>query len=335
MTIKAKRRLSNIDFSQEGAHLALCSAEQGAANNFNEALVLKAVAFSDEAIEKMQQVKVTMELPDFLQKFFYIWEDDAKILATMMGYVEPAETQADESMEAEAELQDWIKSKMTAFEIIKSAYEADNISDVLGKLNEDDYLNLLKDQSMIEKAFKKIDKAAKSASKESGKPTMKLVAASDDSTSASVEKNVEPSGSVNKGKLMTQETKVIEQEVEVVEKSQFVAVEKALLEQKVALEKALQTIAQFEAEKKEAIVKSKTAAVQAVVKNEKQAAVLLKAALSLESDADFEALVGVIKEMQEQVEKSALFQEIGAGSTERTEQVTKSALDRLIEAKYK
>jgi hypothetical protein len=325
-TKQAKRKLSDIDFSGSDSHIALCHKDQGVANNADYTLVLKASTFSDEAIAKFQQVKVTLELPEFLSRFFGMWGDDAEVLAAMMGYVEPQES-------PQEEVQEWIKSRMQAFEIIKSAYEAENISDVLSKLDENEYLSLLKDQALIEKAFKKIDKAAKSASTESGKAAMKLVAVSGDSTSASVENNVGPSGSVNKGKLMTQETKVIEQEIEVVEKSQFVAVEKALAEQKVALEKAMQTIAQFEAEKKEAIVKSKTSAISAVVKNEKQLGIILKAALALQDDADFEALVGVVKEMQEQVEKSVLFKEV-ADTTPAKEEVKKSALDRMIEAKF-
>jgi hypothetical protein len=328
-TNQVKRKLSEIDFSGEDSHIALCHKDQGVANKADYTLVLKASKFSDEAVAKFQQVKVTMELPDFLSRFFSIWSDDAEVLAAMMGYVEPVEA-------PQEEIQDWIQSRMAAFEIIKSAYEAENISDVLTKLDEDEYLSLLKDQVLIEKAFKKIDKlnkAKKLAQPESGKPTMKLVAAQDDSTSASVEKNVGPSGSVNKGKLMTQEIKVIEQEVEVVEKSQFVAVEKLLNEQKVTLEKAMQTIAQLETEKKEAIVKSKTSAISAIVKNEKQLGIILKAALALQDDADFEALVGVVKEMQEQVEKSILFKEV-ADTAPAKEEVKKSALDRMIEAKF-
>ena len=68
MTQKAKRRLSDISFSHEGAHLALCSKSQGAANNWNKALIMKGHNFSPEFIQKMQQIQVTYELPDFLRK---------------------------------------------------------------------------------------------------------------------------------------------------------------------------------------------------------------------------------------------------------------------------
>jgi hypothetical protein len=161
-TRKAKRKLSDISFEKEGAHVALVSKEQGGPANLHDyALVLKANKFSDEFVEKMQQVRVTMELPDFLQKFFNMWSEDAKVLATMMGYVEPADTQQMENEEAQAEMQDWIESRMEAFEILKSVKESENISEVLSTLDEDSYLAMLKDQELIEKAFEKLEKAYK------------------------------------------------------------------------------------------------------------------------------------------------------------------------------
>ena len=39
----------------------------------------------------MQEIQVTMELPYFLEKFFYVWGKDAKFLAGLMGWVEPPE----------------------------------------------------------------------------------------------------------------------------------------------------------------------------------------------------------------------------------------------------
>ena len=87
-----KRVMKNVTFDHENAHLALCSKEQGVANNADYALILKSQGASEEFIEKMQQVQITLELPDFLNRFFNIWEEDADVLATMMGYVEPAET---------------------------------------------------------------------------------------------------------------------------------------------------------------------------------------------------------------------------------------------------
>ena len=159
---KAKRKLSDISFEKEGAHVALTSKSQGGpANTHDYALVLKANKFSEEFVEKMQQVRVTMELPDFLSRFFGLYGEQADILAYMMGYVEPAETQAMENAEAEEDYQDWIKSKMEAFEILKSANSADTLSEVLSELDETEYLAMLNDQALIEKAFEDIEKAYK------------------------------------------------------------------------------------------------------------------------------------------------------------------------------
>lgn len=159
---KTKRKLSDIDFSREDSHIALVSKKQGGpASGADYKLVLKANKFSQEAIEKMQQVRVTMELPDFLERFFNLYGEQADILAYMMGYVEPAETQAMEQAEADEEYRDWIKSKMEAFEILKSANEADSLADVLSELDETEYLAMLNDQERIEKAFEQLEKAYK------------------------------------------------------------------------------------------------------------------------------------------------------------------------------
>jgi hypothetical protein len=156
---KAKRKLSDISFEKEGAHVALTSKQQGGpANTHDYALVLKANKFSEEFVQKMQQVRVTMELPDFLRKFFGMYGDDVEILATMMGYERPEM----EVQEYEPETyEDYIKSKMEAFEILKSAHEADSLADVLSGLDETEYLAMLNDQERIEKAFEQLQKAYK------------------------------------------------------------------------------------------------------------------------------------------------------------------------------
>lgn len=156
---KAKRKLSDISFEKEGAHVALTSkAQSGPANGHDYALVLKSNKFSEEFVEKMQQVRVTMELPDFLRKFFGMYGDEVEILARMMGYEKPE--MEDEPYETES-YEDYIKSKMEAFEILKSAHEADSLADVLSTLDETEYLAMLNDQERIEKAFEELQKAYK------------------------------------------------------------------------------------------------------------------------------------------------------------------------------
>ncbi len=86
---KAKRKLKGFDFAKEGAAVALVGPSVGGPANGIPTLIAKANNFSPEFIKKMQQIQVTMELPDFLEKFFGIWGSDAEVLARLMGYVEP------------------------------------------------------------------------------------------------------------------------------------------------------------------------------------------------------------------------------------------------------
>jgi hypothetical protein len=159
---KAKRKLSDISFEKQGAHVALTSKQQsGPANGHDYALVLKANKFSEEFVQKMQQVRVTMELPDFLRKFFGMYGDDVEILARMMGYEKPEMEDEKEYPEPMETYEDYIQSKMEAFEILKSAKEADSLADVLSTLDETEYLAMLNDQALIEKAFEQLEKAYK------------------------------------------------------------------------------------------------------------------------------------------------------------------------------
>lgn len=155
---KAKRKLSDISFEKEGAHVALTSKQQGGpANTHDYALVLKANKFSEEFVQKMQQVRVTMELPDFLRKFFSVYYEDAEVLARMMGYEKPEMTEEVKTQDYE----DYIQSKLEAFEILKSANDSESLSEVLSELDENEYLAMLNDQERIEKAFEELQKAYK------------------------------------------------------------------------------------------------------------------------------------------------------------------------------
>lgn len=345
--IKAKRKLSDISFEKEGAHVALVSKQQGGpANNKAYALVLKGHNFSEEYIQKMQQVKVTMELPEFLQRFFNVYYHDSEILARMMGYVPPVR-EASNSYEEEAE--EYIQSKLEAFEVLKSVNDAESIAEVLSGLDETQYLSMLNDQSLIEKAFRKMDKqetketpAVKSAKKES--EVVADAADEDTSTHASVEKSIEASASVtsiHKEQNMTKEIKV--DDTTKIEKSatelSLELLQKSFDESRVELQKAQELIAEFKKEKQEQIQKSKTAQFTAVIKDEKLQAPIVKAALALEAQEDFDAFLVAVTAMQSQiekqkdfVEKSALFQEQGASTSEEPKD-KESAVARILKSK--
>ena len=304
---KAKRKLKGFDFAKEGAAVALVGPSVGGPANGIPILIAKANNFSPEFIKKMQQIQVTMELPDFLEKFFGIWGSDAEVLARLMGYVEPE----DEDEVEDDWWENYIEEKLSAFTIIKSLHEAKNLPEALAQLTEQDYLDVLNDQVLIEKALKEFD-------------------AKSNASANSVEKPVEaPASKVNKSKKEKQMATP-----EMVEKEKLTAIEKALNDQKVELEKALAQVKQYEDEKKEAIVKSKTDAVKAVVKDEKQAAVVVKAALALEDQADFDALVEVFKSMNDLLEKSGLFQEQGVSAEAGEDKPGETKLMKALKARH-
>ena len=303
---KAKRKLKGFDFAKEGAAVALVGPSVGGPANGIPLLIAKANNFSPEFIQKMQQIQVTMELPAFLEKFFGIWGSDAEVLARLMGYVEP-----EDDDDAEDDWwENYIEEKLSAFTIIKSLHEAKNLPEALAQLTEQDYLDVLNDQVLIEKALKEFD-------------------AKSNASANSVEKPVEaPASRVNKKKEKQMATP------EMVEKAKFVEVQKQLEDQKVELAKALEQLNKIEQEKKEAIVKSKTDAVKAVVKDEKQAAVVVKAALALDSQEDFDALVAVFKSMDDLLEKSGLFQEQGVSAEAAEDKPGETKLMKALKARH-
>jgi len=327
---QAKKKLSDLTFEHDGAHIALTAKSQGGpANAHDYALVLKSNKFSKEAIEKIQQVQVTLELPEFLRRFFDVYYTDSEVLARLMGYVPP------DNGEVEYDSESYYTERLSAFNVMKSLHESGDILKGLALLNEDEYVNLLVNQAEVEKAFAELDKIKQESD------SVVVATESDNSTNAGVEKSVEPSGSkVNKSKKEIMPNKNEKAtDVEVVEKSALEALQKSLDEKAVELQKALDIIAQFEAAQKEALVKSKTAKITELIKDEKISAPIIKAGLTLESDDDFGAFLAAIQAMasniettQEFMEKSALFTEQGATVSDSTQE--DSAVARILKARH-
>lgn len=329
---KTKRVLKNIDFSKDSSHIALVSKTQGGpCSGADYALVLKSSKFSQETIEKIQQIQVTMELPDFLRKFFSVYYEDAEVLARLMGYVEPED---EDKEEPEDWYENYIQSKLDSFTILKSLNETESIANVLGTLDEKQYLAMLTDQALIEKALsKQATTKSETEVKTPESDTSKIMHEVGESE-VSVSKVIK-----QKETNMTKPVTTKEVTVEMVEKSALEQLQKSLEDQRVELQKALDTIAVFETEKKAQIVKSKTAQFQAVLKDEKTLAAVVKAALALDQDEDFnallEAVTNLVKDSEKQketLEKSALFQEQGATVSDQ-EQVQESAVARILKAK--
>lgn len=332
--MKAKRKLTDIDFSGENAHLALTSKtlNGGPANKADYALALKSTNFSQEFIEKVQAVNITMSLPDFLKKFFYLMDDQAEALAYMMGYKEVADTQEHEDMEAQEDFQDWIKSNMESLELIEAMRDVEQPETMLIKAEEHQLLALLKDQEMFEKAFAKLE-----VEKES--PQVVETTKADVNTSIAGEVKGKGNGPVvkktRKGKSMTEQVTVVEQvvETEMVAKSQFEVVQKQALEQAELLKSVMQELEVFKAEKQAFIAKARKQALVDATKDEAKADQLFKAVGSLE-DEQFGVVVDVVKALTNQIEKSDLFVEKGASVDTETTPTNENPVERLLKAKF-
>lgn len=334
--VKAKRKLTDITFEHEGAHLALVHKAQGGAASGYKTLVMKSVDNrSPEFIEKASQVKVTLSLPDFLEKFFHVWGEDAELLATLFGY-EPSEDESEEystqsfwswyrekAMEHGAvdswgdpitrptsqDRKEWVEDQLQGIEILKSATLAKGSADFINSLTEEQYLNLLKDQQFIEKSFK-LQEVKKDLDGESGgKPT----------------KGVNPK-QTKASKADTQEN-----EMETIEKAQYDAKEVELQKALTDIQKAKEEIELFKAKEKEAVEKAREAEVVAAVVDVDASAKLFKAVKDLDAEA-FKDVVDVVKALTAKVDESEMFKE--KGSPEEGVKVAKSAvqaeLDKLL-----
>lgn len=313
---KAKRKLTSIDFSGETSHIALVSKDQGGpASGADYKLVMKSnSSFTSDVIEKAQQIKVTMDLPEFLNRFFGLYGTDCEVLARMLGYVPPINNDEDW-------YEDYIEEKLASFEIMKSLHEQ-SIPEVMSKLTGDEYLAVLKDQSLVEKALRKKDRLDKQAKKISAEESVEegsteavaKAKKSDDKNPA----EVEPSG-VNK----TEKNMELEE------------LQKSFTKQQEELQKALDVIKSFQEKEKAAVIKSKTEQITALVQDEKQASVLIKAGLALESDEDFSAFVETVKTIHSQVEQSSLFKETGVtSSADKTDKKVGDGVAALLKAQH-
>lgn len=348
---KAKRKLTDIDFSNEGAHIALVSKDQGhGANGHHYALVMKAANFSDEFLEKASKVTVTLSIEEYLSKFFGMYYEDAEVLSRVLGFTtERMEDEAEDRAEGEKEwnYEDYLNEKVASIQVMKQLYESENMTDVLSNLSEDDYLQMLQDQQTIEKAFKKIDaeknKPAKAKVKtkviEQDNPTDSVEKSTEEVTSVASEViNEEAKSSVvtkhKEKKSMTKEVQVIEQttEVEVIAKSQYDEIQKAMQVQAEQLQKALEQVELFKQEKLEAIAKSRNAAIKDALKDDAKAEVIAKSLRSDLDDTEFQSVVKALADITVQLEKSALFQEQGASV--ETETNAEDPLIKLMKSKY-
>lgn len=325
---KPKRILKDISFENDAAHLALVHRDQGGpASGADYKLVVKSTEqYSDEFLEKAASIALNLELTEYVTKF-YAEMEDSTTLAKALGCSE----------------EETVEDKIKSIETLKQLYEAENMSDVLSNLSEDDYLQMLQDQQIIEKVFKKIDaeknKPAKSKVKtkviEQDDPTDSVEKSTEDVTSVASEVINEDKPSVvtkhKEKKSMAKETvQVIDAEIEVVNKAQYDEIQKAMQLQTEQLNKALEQVELFKKEKQEAIAKNRK---EQLVKACGEKAEIIFKACGDATDEDFAAVVKALADMQSVIEKSDLFKETGA-SVEVEADVSNDIVANIIKSKY-
>jgi hypothetical protein len=301
--VKATKRIKNLSFDHNGAHLALVSKEinSGPANLQDYALVLKGMnGFDEELIEKASKVTVTLPIEEYLRVFFGLWYEDAEILARAMGYT-TEDMEEDESEESYS-YKDWIDSKVQSISIMKSLNESTDKVETLKGISAVEYLQFLQDQEKIEKAFEQVESLKKESSSNKGL---------DAQQNSKVESKVGPSGSLKKQKGKTMTKQVNE---EMIEKSILDAKEAELQSIVKAKNELEELVKQFKQEKQEAIEKARKDTLGAFVKDAEDLGNLFKGANGL-SDSDFQSFVKSIEKLVKLADSSDLFKSVGASGT--------------------
>lgn len=336
---KATRKIKKFDFSSDDATVSLVGPAVGSGANGYMTLITKSnKKLSEEFIKKASEVQVTLEITEYLRRFFHLYWEDAEILARSLGFttkeMEEAAAESEED-EYEFDYEEYLNEKLKSIKVMKSLHEAEHIEKALIELSEEDYLQVLQDQATVEKVLADIEKACKDKGKKPVKKNSTDVAKAtdeDNSTNVDVEQE-EVSTSVvkssNKEKSMTKEVQTIEQEVEVIAKSQLEEIQKSLSDTKVELQKALDLVKQYEQEKKEAIVKARKEQLSKACS--KHAEVIFKACGEA-SEEIFAEVVKALAEMQATIEKSALFEEQGA-SVSAEEDTSESPIAKALKAR--
>ena len=322
----AKRKLSNFNFEAEGAHIALVHKDQGGpANGVDYALITKATKdISVKELEKATEVQVTMNIVDFLCKFFSLWYDDALVLAMAMGY--DVGDAGYSFVEASTDYEDYLQERVEAINIMKSVVlDVEDVHKAVASLSPKDYLSILKAQEVFEKNFDTATQKVEAIKKSSGIPA-KGVTAEKSALSPSVEIN----NKLEDDTLSEFISKAAHEET--VTKAVEEAVEKAVAPIQEELKKAKEQLEVVEKAKQEAVAKARKEAVASVEKDEAKAEELFKSLESLADEA-FDVVIKSLKAKEEVVENSDLFVQKSKDSDVEIEEENGTAA--LLKAKYK
>lgn len=302
MTTIAKRRLTDIKFEHEGAHVALVSKHQGGPANGVTTLITKATHnITQEQIEKATTVTVEMQFPEFLRKFFGLYWDDAEVLSSVMGY---GRTEYPDTTE-----KDWIDQKVESISLMKSVYKAQDVEKALAALTPEQTLAILADQEMLEKAFKALPEQTQIKHEEIIPMETILKAAHDEAVSSAVA--LEKAAGVT---AVAEIQKSLDAQVELLKaaNSELEVFKSATAAVKVEARKSALVAAKVPADKVEAVMKS----------------------LAALDDESFSATVETMKSLASAVDASDLMQESGVQGTGAESQEEVDRTTAILKARY-
>lgn len=298
MTEKAKRRLSNFNFMNDGAHIALVHKDQGGPANEVTTLIYKSVNdVTDVLLEKASKVQVTLEFEDFLMKFFHMYYEDAMVLAKVLGYAKEEEKTKDKDP-----YKDYIDEKVKNIKIMKSLHEAEDVAKAISSLSAGDFVEVLEAQGLLEKAILSIEKDANA-----GVLPEVLKSKEETTLQEEIQKAVAKAEEVLKAKIADQE---------------------------VELQKARDEIAAYKKEKEEIVAKARKEKLTAVVSKD-EVEDLYKSTKEL-SDEAFEVITKSLGNKQKAQDESDLFKEKGVGGEGKADDQSKlNRVAEIIKAKKK
>lgn len=154
MSKPATRRLTNINFEKEGAHVALVGKHQGGPANGITTLVTKATdQISPTVVEKATEVTVTLPFPEFLRRFFCMYWEDAEVLSMALGFGSSDDEEDTEEEPFEDAYKAYLDKKVANIQIMKSIYTSNDVEKSLSELTPTQMLELLQTQAEVEKAM--------------------------------------------------------------------------------------------------------------------------------------------------------------------------------------
>lgn len=298
--IEAKRRLTNIKFEHEGAHIALVSKHQGGPANGVTTLVYKALDVPEDIVQKAAEVTVTLSFHDFLRKFFGMYWEDAEVLARALGYEGAPE------YDPEMSHKDYIDKKVEAISLLKNVYKAQDVSAALKALTPEETLEVLQTQELLEKAM----------------------------SSAMPEGDLKSPPHNNLEDDMDKIEKALHEELLTKAVAEVETVLKAKLDEQVELVKSLQTeVENFRAEKAELVSKARKEALKAAGATDEEVEELFKAVGAL-ADEGFSVIVKQLAAKTALADESDLFKEAGVPGAGEQDQEEIDQTAAILKAKY-